>query len=564
VLPASDIALTFVAPCIVLLVFLRAGTVTEHCDDGSIPTSELLSNDTSSTSGSTTTWSLLEDQTTYTEILLLLALAISSFEIIIKHVPVLSGSLTVDHVSQSNQDSQNSPQVTRDSTSSNRERRNEYELQSGWPYSARVTESVSQGCPGMLFACCSPFASEKTLEFLRNLLGRSATALSTLRASEPANDGDYKTYVDAILNEACQVEKNTVCFIRERIWKEWFAFLGEIVNACRETPAVSEDCSFLVITGHEAHQLYRILECWLFYVQRSEENEHVWPLEEIYTAEEVLQRSGGHENESQSKLLLQDFTREFFLAHLATNKAYLRQANKAKLTQVFEDTCSKILHYITNPRTAGSFQVNYLSPPHSEHESVVCDRQLSLCWRMKNRPDCPAEHRIHWTFLSRAKVNPKKLGLINPRKLFYNKEGYGSWWENRRNLSIRLQNEENLQFQLLIPAAGKAGALNFFVNYLENVHAVEVERCYKRSFLAIVDARHMIVKPKVFWLQAIPRLLAPVSNLDVLFVQYPQHFSQTNQYSVSGLYAFSCSSLDLPWFRISSTTGTPLTTPSFN
>ena len=100
---------------------------------------------------------------------------------------------------------------------------------------------------------------------------------------------------------------------------------------------------------------------------------------------------------------------------------------------------------------------------------------------------------------------------------------------------------------LLEQNRGKAGALNVFLRYFKSRVAewcdnTDIDSSRLQSLMAIVDARHMLVEPDIFWNEALPFFSGlrtgkstkdygghSGSNLLCINVQYPQFFSNVTR-----------------------------------
>ena len=80
---------------------------------------------------------------------------------------------------------------------------------------------------------------------------------------------------------------------------------------------------------------------------------------------------------------------------------------------------------------------------------------------------------------------------------------------------------------------GKAGSLEkariYFLALCQDWAGTQSSKVAK--FMAVIDARHMIVQPNIFWDSALPHFTIKIGNKKTLLVQYPQWFSNQCQKS---------------------------------
>lgn len=256
----------------------------------------------------------------------------------------------------------------------------------------------------------------------------------------------------------------------------------------------------------------------------------------------------------------------------------------ADVTTQFNELRQKFVDAMDN-------KLNYPSG-HVYSYPLFPDEFTEISWSISRDPKKGyASWMIAWTYLSRSKLKEppknnksqaggskilfdnhnsdepdmliqttaKKPGAIVYLKCFGDEDTLGNWLGARLSpykiLSVqdntvklrrlrdnKITNKAEHQIELMEKNQGKAGALNVALMYFKRRGAIwckknNIDPETKQFLMGIVDARHMVLEPNIFWNDALPflsglRSCRPTTifnrhsgeNQMCLNVQYPQYF----------------------------------------
>eukprot|EP01038_Epipyxis_sp_PR26KG_P004440 gene4440-6279_t len=474
----------------------------------------------------------------------------------------------------------------------------------GLPTSPKASSSVDCTGSGVLVTC-TPIVAENEPIFLRNLIGRCALTLHTVNGRHSI-DG---MYIDAVCNESRSVGDDN----RLKLWAAWMLFMDDFKDNLESMRNFLTAWSKIISSNDSIYD----------YDNRSQVISSIFhdaPVHDYFADAELLRII------DKLDWLEKVFNGKVSSLHPRLNSRFRQvasgNASFEEPVPLFRDECYELIQYCSNEAKDQKWELiwcYFSRAMFNFSPGSVDDNTLLECTKIKTgsivyiktHPKDTLEDWIksrsqiyrvtycpNWlegSFCNATvELEPWPLSVVSSGT--DSSENDGVDIENNESTSSPATTKQKLlanvdDLSLIMSHRGKAGAMNTFTEYVHHRSRPFRENSLSKikELFAIIDARHMVVMPDIFWNDALP-YFAIVKNgsyvedakgfehsKPCMLVQYPQYFSNVKSdilnnrvgsfYTISQLLADCskcvCSSgsnaiwdVTNPSFRFSATTRT--------
>eukprot|EP01038_Epipyxis_sp_PR26KG_P015527 gene15527-20960_t len=411
----------------------------------------------------------------------------------------------------------------------------------GLPTNPKASSKVT--CHGSsVLVTCTPIVAENEPVFLRNLIGRCSLALHTINGRHAING----LYLDAICNE----RRNAGDDKRLSLWAAWILFIDDY----------KDDMDVLMKFLAAWANIISIRDCVYNYDVTSE------ALSAIFSDAPVAAYFSETESpDVRSKLnqLKRVFTGEASFTHPRHNPRFRMVASGNSPSEqqpipLYRDECFELVQNIENESKNQKWELiwcyfsrsSFNFSPKCVESSVIVESTKIKVGTIVYFDHNPSTSFNDW-ILYRSKTYRvsyipnwfERIFFNSPMKLeVWPKNGGDARQDIEYNLQKNLKHSNILarldNLSLIMSHRGKAGCMNTFTDYVhyrsKSFRDVKVKI---KELFAIIDARHMVTLPDVFWNDALPYFAAVKQGPEIndakgfehskpcMLVQYPQFFS---------------------------------------